>query len=212
VLGFQGKAQLEVIYGHLAEVMLSQPATKIFLKTTEPKAAEWVSNAIGKVEIERMKETHFDGSRSGRNFSVDRQIEPLVMDSEISGLENRHAFLKLGNNVARFHFEYMDLPLTTPGFIPRRDDEDELPFDPKTLAPRNSGSQVPEIDLEAEPPTAAVLTRQQSDEDEAEGEQLQLDESTEEELVLVPTVPGVLEDTTQADGDQAPQSSFPFQQ
>ena len=86
VLGFQGKAQLEVIYGHLAEVMLSQPATKIFLKTTEPKAAEWVSNAIGKVEIERMKETHFDGSRSGRNFTVDRQIEPLVMDSEISGL------------------------------------------------------------------------------------------------------------------------------
>jgi len=37
VLGFQGKAQLEVIYGHLAEVMLSQPATKIFLKTTDPR-------------------------------------------------------------------------------------------------------------------------------------------------------------------------------
>src|SRR5215469_14701210 len=36
ILGFQGKAQLEVVYGHLAEVMLSQPATKIFLKTTEP--------------------------------------------------------------------------------------------------------------------------------------------------------------------------------
>jgi type IV secretory pathway TraG/TraD family ATPase VirD4 len=57
----------------MAELMLSQPATKIFLKTTEPKAAEWVSNAIGKVEIERMKETHFDGSRSGRNFTIDRQ-------------------------------------------------------------------------------------------------------------------------------------------
>jgi hypothetical protein len=108
-----------------------------------------------------MKETHFDGSRSGRNFSVDRQVEPLVMDSEISGLENRHAFLKLGNNVARFQFDYMDLPLTTPGFIPRRDDEDELPFDPKTLAPRKSESQAPEIDLEAEPPTAATLARLQ---------------------------------------------------
>ena len=68
VLGFQGKAQLEVIYGHLAEVMLSQPATKIFLKTTEPNAAEWVSRAIGKVEIERMKETHFDGSRAGQKL------------------------------------------------------------------------------------------------------------------------------------------------
>ncbi len=55
VLGFQGKAQLEVIYGHLAEVMLSQPATKIFMKTAEPKAAEWISEAIGKVEIERLK-------------------------------------------------------------------------------------------------------------------------------------------------------------
>ncbi|HEX4029245.1 MAG TPA: type IV secretion system DNA-binding domain-containing protein [Terracidiphilus sp.] len=85
VLGFQGKAQLEVVYGHLAEVMLSQPATKIFLKTTEPNAAEWVSRAIGKVEIERMKETHYDGSRSGRNFALDRQTEPLVLDSEISG-------------------------------------------------------------------------------------------------------------------------------
>ena len=32
VLGFQGKAQLEMIYGHLAEVMLSQLTTKIFLR------------------------------------------------------------------------------------------------------------------------------------------------------------------------------------
>jgi hypothetical protein len=143
---------------------------------------------------------------------VDRQVEPLVMDSEISGLENRHAFLKLGNNVARFQFDYMDLPLTTPGFIPRRDDEDQLPFDPKTLAPRKSESQVPEIDLEAEPPTAPVLARQRLEEYDAEVEQLQLDEPAEEELVLVSTGPGVLEDTTHADGDQAPQSSFPFQQ
>ena len=108
VLGFQGKAQLEVVYGHLAEMMLSQPATKIFLKTTEPNAAEWVSRAIGKVEIERMKETHFDGTRSGKNFSLDRQTEPLVLDSEISGLENLHAFLKHGNYVTRFSFPVLE--------------------------------------------------------------------------------------------------------
>ena len=46
------------------------------MKTAEPKAAEWISEAIGKVEIERLKETKFDGSRSGKNFTVDRQIEP----------------------------------------------------------------------------------------------------------------------------------------
>jgi type IV secretory pathway TraG/TraD family ATPase VirD4 len=136
VLGFQGKSQLEVIYGHLAEVMLSQPATKIFLRTTEPKAAEWVSNAIGKVEIERVKETKFDGTRSGKNFTLDRQIEPLVMDSEIEGLSDRHAYLKLGNNVVRFSFDYLDLPHHAPEFIPRNLLEDELSYDPRTLEKR----------------------------------------------------------------------------
>jgi type IV secretory pathway TraG/TraD family ATPase VirD4 len=136
ILGFQGKAQLEVIYGHLAEVMLSQPATKIFMKTAEPKAAEWISEAIGKVEIERLKETKFDGTRSGHNFTVERQIEPLVMGSEITGLDDRHAYLKLGNNVARFAFDYMDLPTRTPGFIPRETADGGLRFDPDTLEPR----------------------------------------------------------------------------
>src|SRR5262249_20261745 len=77
VLGFQGKAQLEYLYGHLAEVMLSQPATSVWLTTKEPNAGEWVSKSIGKVEIERLRETHFDGTRAGHNFTIDRQVEPL---------------------------------------------------------------------------------------------------------------------------------------
>jgi hypothetical protein len=117
----------------MAEVRLSQPATKIFLKTTEPKAAEWVSNAIGKVEIERLRETHFDGTRSGKNFALDRQVEPLVLDSEISGLADKHAFLKLGNHVARFSFAYTDIPAIHPAFVPRPLEDDDLAFDPRTL-------------------------------------------------------------------------------
>lgn len=133
VLGFQGKAQLEYLYGHLAEVMLSQPATNIWLKTKEPKAGQWVSEFIGKVEIERMRETHFDGSRSGRNFALDRQEEPLVMESEISGLEDLHAFLKHGNNVTFFSFPYLDVPSTRAQFEPRELPAERLGFDPKTL-------------------------------------------------------------------------------
>ncbi len=57
VLGFQGKAQVEALYGHVAEAMLSQPATKIFLKTSEPHASEWISKAIGEIEIERFRES-----------------------------------------------------------------------------------------------------------------------------------------------------------
>lgn len=42
VLGLQGRAQLESRYGPESESMLSQPATKVFLRTSEPRAAEWV--------------------------------------------------------------------------------------------------------------------------------------------------------------------------
>jgi type IV secretory pathway TraG/TraD family ATPase VirD4 len=135
VVGFQGRAQLEDIYGKIAEVMLSQPATKIFMKTTEGKAAEWISDTLGKVEIERLKETHFDGSRAGKNYTIDRQIEPLVMASEISGLEDRRAYLKLGNRIARFDFDYHGLPTVTDAFIPRENADDKLKFDRRTLEP-----------------------------------------------------------------------------
>jgi type IV secretory pathway TraG/TraD family ATPase VirD4 len=151
VLGFQGKAQLEVTYGHLAEVMLSQPATKIFMKTTEPKASEWISETIGKVEIERLKETKFDGTRSGKNFTVERQIEPLVMGSEISGLDDRHAYLKLGNNVARFAFDYLDLPTPTVDFIPRKMADGGLSFDPDTLEPIQTESEERQESSNSEP-------------------------------------------------------------
>jgi hypothetical protein len=149
VLGFQGKAQLEMIYGHLAEVMLSQPTTKIFLRTTEPKAAEWVSNAIGKIEIERLRETHSTGLRAGNNFSIERQVEPLVLDSEISGLPDKHAFLKLGNHVARFSFEYRNIPATQPAFVPRPLEDDDLTFEPKTLTkkpPKPADAAAPSVD------------------------------------------------------------------
>ncbi|AXC13966.1 IncF plasmid conjugative transfer protein TraD [Acidisarcina polymorpha] len=135
VVGFQGRAQLEDIYGKIAEVMLSQPATKIFMRTTEGKAAEWISDTLGKVEIERLKETHFDGSRAGKNYTIDRQIEPLVMASEISGLEDRRAYLKLGNRIARFDFDYHGLPTMTDAFIPRENADDKLKFDRRTLEP-----------------------------------------------------------------------------
>jgi type IV secretory pathway TraG/TraD family ATPase VirD4 len=123
ILGFQGRSQLEARYGEDAEAMLSQPATKIFLKTSEPRAARWVSEAIGEIEIEKLRETHYDGQRAGRNFALDRQTEPLVLPSEISGLDQLHAFLKYGNRVTRFSFPYVDLPKAHPGFIEREMDD-----------------------------------------------------------------------------------------
>jgi type IV secretory pathway TraG/TraD family ATPase VirD4 len=33
--------------------MLSQRATKIFFKTSEPRAAKWISETLGEIEVER---------------------------------------------------------------------------------------------------------------------------------------------------------------
>jgi type IV secretory pathway TraG/TraD family ATPase VirD4 len=95
VLGFQGRSQLETRYGHDAEAMLSQPATKIFLRTSEPHAAKWISDTIGEIEIERMRESRSKGKYGQRSFGLERQVEPLVMPSEISGLPSLRGYLKL---------------------------------------------------------------------------------------------------------------------
>ncbi len=135
VYGYQGKAQLEVIYGHYAEVMLSQPATKFVMKTSEPKAAKWASELLGEIEIERARETVADGRRAGKSFTLDRQIEPLVMSSEIEGLADLHTFVKLGNYVSRFAFPHISMKIIAPALIPRTVPEDKMwldPLEPKT--------------------------------------------------------------------------------
>jgi type IV secretory pathway TraG/TraD family ATPase VirD4 len=162
ILGFQGKAQLEYLYGHLAEVMLSQPATSVWLKTKEPSAGEWVSKFIGKVEIERLRETHFDGSRAGRNFALDRQVEPLVMESEISGLPDLHAYMKYENYVTRFSFPYFDMPVVASDFDLRDTPEDKLPYDPRNIGAGKPQSRPlelkPDVNVPAPPPRKAPRT------------------------------------------------------
>lgn len=119
VLGFQNPAQVEAHYGPEASAMLSQPASKMFFRITDPPSAKWVSQAIGEVEIERLKETHYDGTRQGRNFALDRQIEPLVMASEIEGMPDLHGYLKYENCVTRFRLPKVELPRIATDLIKR---------------------------------------------------------------------------------------------
>ncbi len=135
ILGFQGRSQMEARYGEDSEAMLSQPATKIFLRTTEPRAAKWVSEAIGEVEIERLRETHYDGSRAGKNVALDRQTEPLVLPSEVSGLDDLRGFLKYGNHVARFSFPFIALQEKSTGFDERTMDDLIVPSTPPPIQP-----------------------------------------------------------------------------
>jgi len=123
VLGFQGRSQLETRYGHEAEAMLSQPATKIFLRTSECRAAEWISKTIGEIEIERLRESRSTGQlgrqRNTKSYNLERQVEPLVIASEISGLPSLRGYLKNENLVVRMSFPFMELPSKHPKYIER---------------------------------------------------------------------------------------------
>jgi type IV secretory pathway TraG/TraD family ATPase VirD4 len=127
VIGIQGKAQMETIYGQMAEAMLSQPWTKIFLKTSEPRAAKWVSDAIGEQDREWLRESRttpqgWAGQRAGREtktYMVEKRTVPLILPSEISGLPALRAYLKNGNDVVRMSFPYLELPKVQPGFVER---------------------------------------------------------------------------------------------
>ena len=54
-----------------------------------------------------------------KSYNLERQVEPLVMASEISGLENLHGYLKSGNLVVRMSFPFIELPAKQPKFIER---------------------------------------------------------------------------------------------
>jgi type IV secretory pathway TraG/TraD family ATPase VirD4 len=119
VLGFQGRSQLETRYGHDAEAMLSQPATKIFLRTSEPRAAKWIAEAIGDLEIERLRESRSHGRGGQQTYGLERQVEPLVMASEISGLPALRGYLKVGNFVVRLSAPFLHRPQIQQPFIER---------------------------------------------------------------------------------------------
>lgn len=137
VIGFQGRAQLEARYGTEAEAMLSQPATKVFLRTSEPRAADWISKALGEIEFERLRESvNYDRQfvsnyrRKGHGFSLDRQTKPLVLASEIAGLSNLTAYLKSENYVVKFRFSPNPVQRMGPALLLRAERPDDWPQRP----------------------------------------------------------------------------------
>jgi hypothetical protein len=120
VLGFQGRSQLEKRYGQDAEVMLSQPATKIFFRTSEPQAAKWISETLGEIEVERLKESRTPKLLvSQKSFSMEIATKPLIMASEIAGLEALHGFVKQENRVVPVEFAYIAMRSLQPAFLER---------------------------------------------------------------------------------------------
>ncbi|HTV08394.1 MAG TPA: type IV secretion system DNA-binding domain-containing protein [Candidatus Aquilonibacter sp.] len=162
VVGFQGRSQLEKRYGQDAEAMLSQPATKLFFKTTEPRAAKWISEAIGEIEVERLKESRSMGLlRSKKSYAMEIATKPLVMASEISGLEPLHGFIKQENRVVPVHFQFARKRGGQPEFIERKLPETAPRLSPPAPIARTEQTNTPAVtqaalsfcDMPADEPT-----------------------------------------------------------
>jgi hypothetical protein len=150
VLGFQGRSQLEKRYGQDAEVMLSQPATKIFFRTSEPQAAKWISETLGEIEVERLKESRTPKLLvSQKSFSMEIATKPLIMASEITGLEPLRGFIKQENRVVPVKFAYIAMRCLQPAFVERTMTIQE----PKelTVTPELPQPAIPNPQLMAEP-------------------------------------------------------------
>jgi type IV secretory pathway TraG/TraD family ATPase VirD4 len=106
VLGFQGMSQLDAIYGKKAETILSQAYTNIVLRSREPRAAKHLSELIGKAQLERARESKpsrwFQGKHS--SYSSERVIDPVVMESEIQGLDDLHGYFVQQDKVVPIRF------------------------------------------------------------------------------------------------------------
>jgi type IV secretory pathway TraG/TraD family ATPase VirD4 len=97
--------------------MLSQPVTKVFFKTSEPRAAKWISEVIGEIEVERLKESRSMGILSSKkSYAMEIATKPLVMASEISGLAPLSGFIKQENHVVPVHFALAKKRSRQPGF------------------------------------------------------------------------------------------------
>ena len=152
VMGIQGRSQMEKRYGQDAEAMLSQPATKIFLKTSEPRAAKWISEAIGEIEVERLKESRSMGLlRSKKSFALEIATKPLIMASEIAGLAPLKGFIKLENHVVSARFRLAKKRNKQPEFLERKR---EQPLPRKTDVVKTSA---PIKASETKKPIQAVL-------------------------------------------------------
>lgn len=139
IIGFQGQSQLQERYGDKgAETILGQAKTKVYLRTNEPNAAEWISKALGEQEVERVRETRSlqDGlqSRNSQSYARELRNERAVTTAQILGSEDLHGWIKQENYVAHFVLPVVKAVNRVPSLIER----EQAIFTPFTLVANTS--------------------------------------------------------------------------
>ena len=112
-LGFQGRSQLQAIYGKSSEAILSCSTTKIFLRCSEYNSAEWCSQNLGKPERKKSIETFSSSLLSNGRDSIssreDLSTEYLVIPNEVQVLPKLQGYLSYSGYAVKFQFPYPKL-------------------------------------------------------------------------------------------------------
>src|SRR5260370_40849970 len=90
---------------------------------------------------ERRTNEEFPESGKSEGYSLEREIRPLVMASEISGLEKMPGYLKCGKLVARMGLPYIGLGSKEPQYIERP--AQQPPEEPPKVAAAAAGAVKP---------------------------------------------------------------------
>ena len=152
VLGVRGRRALDARYGAEAETLLARPATKVFFRTSEPRAAAWMADTVGRVEVEiervpaqrptRGVHPHYGG--------LERQVYPLVLDSDLMGLPDRQGWVKVESLVVPLALADRPPVTKSPRFLPRPQRLRQL-APPVPESPSTADSPLPEPPREPAP-------------------------------------------------------------
>lgn len=114
VAGFQGKSQIESLYGRDAESLMSAPSTRVFLKSNQFSSAVWTAQNIGMPELKRDVSSYSStvlGSTGRDSVSVrtETKSEYLVLPNEIQNLDKLTGYLRYDKYAVFVRFPYPEL-------------------------------------------------------------------------------------------------------
>lgn len=120
--GVQSIPQLATIYGHTqSQAILDLFNTKIFFRNTDPNTTAWISKVLGEAETTEHIENLSYGAntmRDGVNLAQQTRTKPLVLPTEIGGLKDCEAYLKLPSAfpVTKIQMSYKSCPVIAEAF------------------------------------------------------------------------------------------------
>jgi hypothetical protein len=150
-IAFQGRSQMQAIWGDNIEAITGMPMTKFFCRTQNEAAAEWVERMIGKVRLLEVKESrpiHRIRNMSGGTYTEQETVKPLVSAAAIQNVPNLTGYMRYGDGGRVVKFKLLN------------PDEYAKKFGKGTQAdafiPRESG---PVVRKEVSADTAAMVAR-----------------------------------------------------